>query len=419
MTTDSTVTPSDEHERARLELARTYIDDGVSLTRALEHATTVSAEVLQVERVGVWLFESVGAILRCKTLFERSRNRHTANYALASVHFPAYLRAIEERRELVADDAQTHPYTRELAEGYLTPLGITSLLDAPIYRRGVVIGVVCHEHVGPPRIWTQRDRAQAAGVADIVALLLEQAHRLEAEEALRASEAKRRELYKMDALGHFAAEAAHDFGNALAVVLGGLEVALASTSGKPSREMLLAMRDAATRAGDVARQLREFGRIETPARAHADMHELVEASRALLAFQCKDRCSLEIALESNEPLMVTIDRSHLDRVLLNLVTNACQAMPIGGKLRVATRRATRDGHRYGVLEVSDTGIGMDAGTIRRIFEPYFTTRRAAGGTGLGLASVHGIVYQGGGFIDVESRTGEGTRIAAWIPLQTE
>ncbi len=417
MTETERIAPSDEHERARLELARTYLGEGVSLTRGLEHATTVSAEVLKVERVGVWVFEQVGAILRCKTLFERSRNRHTANHALASAHYPAYLQAIEERREIVADDAQHHPYTRELAAGYLKPLGITSMLDAPIYRRGVVIGVVCHEHVGPQRSWTQSDRLQAAGVADIVALLLEQAHRIEAEEALRASESKRRELYKMDALGHFAAEAAHDFGNALSVVLGGLEVALASPSTPPSREMLLAMRDAATRAGDVARQLREFGRLETPPESNTDLHELLEASRSLLAYQCKDRCQLEIVLDGTEPLPVTVDRSRLDRVLLNLVTNACDAMPVGGTLRVATRRAARDGHKFGVLEVSDTGIGMDADTVRRIFEPYFTTRRASGGTGLGLASVHGIVYQSGGSIDVESRLGKGTRIAAWLPFK--
>ncbi len=161
---------------------------------AFRHLTAASAETLGVARVGIWLYDETGARMRAEDLCERVPSpggpsiTHAADAEILRDDYPGYFAALEENRTLVANDARTDPATRELAAAYLEPLGITSMLDAPIRADGRVIGVVCHEHVGPPRIWNPEEVSFAGSLADLAAFIVEQRDLRRAQAALRESE---------------------------------------------------------------------------------------------------------------------------------------------------------------------------------------------------------------------------------------
>src|SRR6185295_376921 len=162
--------------------------------------------------------------VRCFDVYQSSRREHSEGAILFADDFPEYFAALEVQRAISAVEALTDPRTKRLKDAYLDPLGITSLLDAPIFRGGQVVGVVCHENVGAPRRWTREECDFAATVADSVALKFESAARQDAERSRRALEVHLAELHKMDSIGRLAATVAHDFKNILTVVLAGAQL---------------------------------------------------------------------------------------------------------------------------------------------------------------------------------------------------
>ncbi|MBC7185646.1 MAG: PAS domain S-box protein [Calditrichaeota bacterium] len=166
-----------------------------NLAAALQQITETSAHTLEVARVGVWMYVEERTKIRCLNLYELAANRHTSGHELHAAHYPAYFRALEEERVIPAHDARADEKTSEFAADYLEPLGITSMLDAPIRVNGVTVGVLCHEHVGPARHWTVEEQAFASSMADMVALAMEASERCRAEESLRESERNLRSIF--------------------------------------------------------------------------------------------------------------------------------------------------------------------------------------------------------------------------------
>jgi diguanylate cyclase (GGDEF)-like protein/PAS domain S-box-containing protein len=153
--------------------------------RAIHQITETAAEVLDVERASVWQLCDGGTAIECTDLFERTPARHSAGIRIHAREVPRYFAALEHERAIRADDARTDERTSEFRDGYLEPLGITSMLDAPIFVRGKMVGVVCHEHVGSPRRWTFPEELLVGTFADFVALVFETAAWHQAERALR------------------------------------------------------------------------------------------------------------------------------------------------------------------------------------------------------------------------------------------
>ena len=410
------------YESARLRLARLRVQGGASLHTVFREATTLAARTLDVERVSIWLFVDDRAAIRCFELYERTHDAHGEGASVRRADFPCYFRALEERRVIVADDARNHPATRELKESYLEPLGITSMLDAPLYRDGAVIGVVCHEHIGPPRSWTAEDVDFAGSVADSVALQFEGAARQDAEAALHAHEAYVAEVRTMEALGRLCAGVAHDFRNLLTVVLGHTGLIAHDASASPSvRAEAERIRSAAERGVQLTRELSSFGR--SPDNAPPSVvraGEVVEGFADILRGAAGRRHALELAACSREG-QVLINPRQLERVLLNLVVNAREALPDGGTIDISVRDHQVKGEgdepagHYVVIDVVDRGTGMDATTRARLFEPFYTTRPEGQGTGLGLSIAYRIVDQAGGFILVDSVPGKGTTMSVYLP----
>jgi PAS domain S-box-containing protein len=177
-----------------LDLARSRAVSDGDLPAALAEITETAAEVLEVERAGVWFLDGERTALRCTDLYECSAGTHSPGPELTAAECPRYFEALQTERALAAHDARTDPRTLELTRHYLDPLDIASVLSAAIILDGKMVGVVCHEHTGGPRRWTSHDRNVAATMADVVARAMAAAERRRADEALRESEAKYRAL---------------------------------------------------------------------------------------------------------------------------------------------------------------------------------------------------------------------------------
>lgn len=408
-------------ESARLRLARLRVQGGESLRKVFGESTRLAARTLDVDRVSIWLFVDDRAAIRCFEMYERTHDEHSEGASIRRADFPCYFRALEERRVIVADDARAHPATRELGASYLQPLGITSMLDAPIYREGQVIGVVCHEHIGPSRKWVAEDIDFASSMADATALQLEGAARQDAEAALHAHEEYVAEVQKMEALGRVCAGVSHDFRNILTVVLGHAGLIEQDPAATPAiRAEADRIRRAAERGVQLSRELSSFGRPESAEPPSVvRVGEVIETFAGILRGVAGRRHRIEITSEARDG-KVLINPGQLERVLLNLVVNAREALPDGGTIRLHVReaRVAEEGEspgRYVVVDVVDGGVGMDETARARLFEPFFTTRPEGKGTGLGLSIAYRIVDQAGGFIHVDSAPGKGTTMSVYLP----
>lgn len=178
------------HNHLLLELGRHDAIDAGDLARGLAAITEAAAAGLGCERSSVWLYSEGERSIRCVDLYRRSTRAHESGLELFARDFPRYFAALAEDRTIAASDAHTHPATREFSAVYLKPLGIGAMLEAPIRRMGRLVGVLCNEHVGPPRGFSQEEQGFAASAADMVARALDAVQRRAAEEALARAHAE-------------------------------------------------------------------------------------------------------------------------------------------------------------------------------------------------------------------------------------
>jgi signal transduction histidine kinase len=239
---------------------------------------------------------------------------------------------------------------------------------------------------------------------------------------LRASQQQLLQAQKMEAIGRLAGGVAHDFNNLLTAIRGYSALAVERLPARdPLRDDLEQIQGAADRATDLTRQLLAFSRKQELKLAPLDPNAVVLDFEKLLRRVLGGNVRLELRLGTGVGV-IEADRGQLEQVLMNLVVNARDALPEGGRIEVATERVALAGAGplgEVVLRVRDDGTGMDDATLSRIFDPFFTTKPEGVGTGLGLATVYGIVERAGGRIDVASRLGQGTCFSLHFPCVAE
>jgi nitrogen-specific signal transduction histidine kinase/CheY-like chemotaxis protein len=235
-----------------------------------------------------------------------------------------------------------------------------------------------------------------------------------------------RQSQKMEAVGLLAGGIAHDFNNLLTVIYGNAELVQLSEQAPEDAAALAEITRAASRAADLTSQLLAFSRKQILQSRELDLNEAVAGTGKLLQRLIGADIWLEVKCAA-EPIPVTADPGMLEQILMNFAVNSRAAMPKGGELSVTTsiaeisatatleNRAARPG-KFACLCVSDTGCGIPPQNLARIFEPFFTTKEHGRGTGLGLATVFGIVKQHRGWIDVESEVDKGTTFRVYLPL---
>jgi two-component system cell cycle sensor histidine kinase/response regulator CckA len=258
-----------------------------------------------------------------------------------------------------------------------------------------------------------------------VALIRDVTAARDSEAVKEGLEARLHQSQKLDAIGRLAGGIAHDFNNLLQLILNYADLALAELGdADPVGEDVQEVRMAAERAAALTRQLLVFARREVGQPQALDLAEILQDTQSLLHRTLGEDVELVTVVEP-ELWPVCVDRSQLEQVLMNLAINARDAMPAGGLLRIAidnvhiTGGGDEEGSmppgEYVHLLVADDGVGMSAGTAEHAFEPFFTTKAPGDGTGLGLATVYGIVIEAGGQIDLASELGRGTRVDLWLP----
>ena len=243
----------------------------------------------------------------------------------------------------------------------------------------------------------------------------------------QALEARLREANKLEALARFARGVAHDFNNIFTAVTANCDLLLEDIGpDDPRRPEAVAIREAVERATELTRRLFKLGAVQPLESELVDLNDLVRATEQELSALAGDHIAVATALDPRfSP--ITADPRELKQVLLNLVLNARDAMPDGGKITIETANVVLDetysadhrlmpqGH-YALLAITDTGTGMDAEARAHLFEPYFTTRDRSVRSGLGLATVYGVVKRSGGFVWVYSEPGLGTSVKVYLPL---
>ncbi len=296
----------------------------------------------------------------------------------------------------------------------LKSTGVSGLLEIQTFRKdGTRVPVL----IGGATLVAE------SGEIEVISFVLDLSERKRLEQQLRQAQ-------KVEAIGQLAGGIAHDFNNLLAVIIGYSEI-FEDQLGKndPLRPKAEQIRKAGQRAAALTRQLLAFSRKQVLEPKVLDLNAVVEDALRMLKRLIGEDIELA-AVPGLELGRVKADQGHIEQVILNLAVNARDAMPQGGKLTITTGNADMDDvfvrqhpgavpGPYVMLSVSDTGCGMDAETQAHMFEPFYTTKGEGKGTGLGLATVYGMVKQSGGYISVYSELGQGTSFKIYLPRTDE
>ena len=243
-------------------------------------------------------------------------------------------------------------------------------------------------------------------------------------------EAQLWQAQKMESIGQLAAGVAHDFNNLLSVVQGYSTLLMEDQELKPeTAEALKQISSATERATHLTRQLLTFSRKQVIHMYPLDLHEVINNASKMVRRAIGESIALQFNYSPSLP-SVEADPGMMEQVILNLATNAREAMPEGGQLTIGTKAVEVDDTclrhnpearlgRFVCLSVMDTGSGMDEETLARIFEPFFTTKSGGKGTGLGLATVYGIIKQHQGWIEAHSQVGHGTTFKIFLPVSSK
>lgn len=417
--------PSIRQTKVLTRLARSRVIFSGDFEAASRELTEAASETLDVERVSIWMFNAERNAIKCVDLFQRGLCSHSHGTEIRASEFPGYFKALQQARVIAAHDAHHDPATMEFSASYLTPLGISSMLDAPLWIGGRIVGVICHEHLGVKRHWSSDEQHFAGSMADFVCLAIEAHERAKAEELLRHAQ-------KLESLGVLAGGIAHDFNNLLSGIMGNIGLVMEDPSlSTRARTYASRVETAAARAAELTNQLLAYAGKSKFTIAPVDVSVLVKDMTELLHSSISKKAELKCELA--EPLpAIEADETQIRQIVMNLITNASDA--IGDKQGVIDVNTGVENLSLGDLEdlepssqlapgkyvflrVADSGCGMDQETISKIYDPFFTTKFT--GRGLGLAAVSGITRAHRGGIKVISSPGHGTVFTVFFPASQD
>jgi light-regulated signal transduction histidine kinase (bacteriophytochrome) len=387
----------------------------------MKRAVEEVAKTLAVERAGIWFLNDDVSQLVCEELYTLSGGAREKGMFLTAADYPVYFKAIENSRILAVNDARTDPHTEAFTGEYLEPLGITSMMDVPIRLHGRLLGVVCCEHVGPPREWSLEEQDFGASVADMIALQVETNERRKLEETLARTNVHLadtvRDLRRSNKeLQEFAHVAAHDLKAPLRAI-GTLADWIASDYtdrfDEQGRQQMRLLKGRVARLAELIDGIlhySEIGRVASRPEP-LDLNEFIPELIALL----DPPDHIRVVIEGRLPTLV-IEKTRLGQVFRNLIDNAIKYMDKPeGQIAI---NCTEDGE-FWRFAIADNGPGIDRKYFQKIFQMFQTLvpRDERESTGIGLAVVKKIVELYGGGIWVESRMGEGTTFFFTLPKQ--
>lgn len=429
-------------EALLLQTSRSPAIDEGRLEDAYRLCLETAREGLAVARAGIWLHLPDRSGIRCALLVDDAHASDGERLILTREAYPRYFAALDTERAIVAHDAREDPSTREFRDGYLVPLGITSMLDVPIRHRGAMVGIVCCEHVGEPRRWRPEEAAFAASIADLIGRAITAHAQVQTEHALRDVNATLEEriaertralegaLVAAEAANHaksrFLATMSHELRTPLTAILGYADLILEDLA--PAQALAEALPDVAAIRGSATHLLAliddvldlsrvEEGALPLEARAFAPA-ALVDAVVTVIRPQAEARGNTLIV--DVEPGLgeLSADPRRVRQILVNLVYNAVK-FTRDGTITLRVRACERAGAQALAFEVADTGIGVAPEQLPRLFDRFYqvdaSPTREHSGTGLGLSISKALAEAMGGEITAQSERGRGSTFTLVLP----
>jgi PAS domain S-box-containing protein len=403
------------HQRALMRLTKSQHIGSGDWRAALEELMQTSAAALGVDRASVWLLDRTGSVLECVELYEQGPARHSRGQYLNVAEYPRYFAELLQEQVVDAYDVFGDLRTSELVQPYLRALGVTSLLDVPIFFGGRLAGVVCHERIGVPCKWTAEEVQFATSVGNLVTLAYEAKQRLEAENALLT--AKEAAELANQAKSDFLATMSHEIRTPMNAIVGLADLLSETPLSEDQREYVQIFRDAGSNLLSLINDLLDLSKIEA---GHLDLDvvdfdlsDLVQRAAELVAVRASEK-SLELIyqIQSDVPTSLVGDPNRLRQVLLNLLGNAIKFTDEGEVVLRVERDLQAGGPGTLLFTVRDTGIGIPQDKLGTIFERFTqvdaSTTRPYSGTGLGLTISRRLVERMGGKMWVESELGVGS-----------
>ncbi|BAY19011.1 response regulator receiver sensor signal transduction histidine kinase [Anabaenopsis circularis NIES-21] len=444
---------------------------------AIQYITEVASLGLDVTRVSVWLYTDKRLGIQCVDLYEQDRNCHSHGLELFVGDFPQYFQALKEEQIIAVADVHTDPRTSEFSATYTTPLGIAAMLDARIWSRGEIIGVVCCEHLLTQRQWTLEEESFIGSITDFVRLAIESRDRKNAEAALRQQTQQLEETLKelqrtqtqmiqsekMSSLGQLVAGVAHEINNPVNFIYGNITPANNYIHDILNlinlyqeyypypvdviREEIIAidleflmtdlpkllssMKIGADRIRQIVLSLRNFSRLDEAEYKAVDIHEGIDSTLLILENRLKaksDYPGIKIIKEYGQLPLVECYAGQLNQVFMNILTNAIDALEERDEQRTPQEiQASPNTIRISTqiinpnqiaIKIADNGLGILEDIKKRIFDPFFTTKPIGKGTGMGMSISYQIVTENHhGKIDCISFPGKGTEFVIVIPLK--
>ncbi len=421
-----------EHERRRqsqalVKLARSQTFQAGNLNAALREITETATQTLSVQRVGVWLYNEDCSAIESIDLYDVSQKNHTCGWCFLKANYPAYFQALEQERTIAVNEAIRDQRTQELFTSYLGVFGITSLLAAPIWLGGRLLGVVCYENLGAVRQWTLAEENFAGFIADFVSMAIEASDREKSE----ASDRKQAELNQSgsqtaaeagsQAKTEFLATMSHELRTPLNAIMGLsqlLQQEMVGSLNDKQKEYVTCIYNSGEHLLSVINDILDLSKVE------AGKEEL-----SLLPLSVPELCNFVLStvrdrtLEKGLQLICEIDlkadvciadAQRVQQMLLNLLQNAIKFTTVG-EISLTVEKVPRGIN----FIVSDTGIGIDANQFQFLFEPFqqldSRLNRQYEGTGLGLALTRKLARLHGGDVTVVSTLGEGSQFTLFLP----
>lgn len=438
-----------------------YIDDG-DLDRAARLILDCVIEGLGVNRTGIWLLGEDNESIVCKLLIDVHNNTEVEDIVLTRADFPTYFKALDEERAIRISNALTDPVTAEFIDSYLKPLGIGSMLDTPIRHRGKMIGIICTEGNEQDRDWTDDEATFSGALSDLYGRAISSAQRAELEQALREANAELEEKViertqelnqtldelkntqahlieteKMAALGGLVSGVAHEVNTPLGVAI---------TSLSHIKEEVDRLRKDYEQGNldenSFTNFLSEFDSAHMIARSNMDRAaKLVSDFKKTAVGQSSSVVEKVVLKESIDALLTSLNPMYknrnvqifttipdelslvtysgaIDQVITNLVSNSCSHGFKGNDRDYEIYISAKQSGNGIILDYRDNGMGMDEEVARRVFEPFYTTNRANGGSGLGMSITFNLITQKlGGEIRLEPSSQNGVHFQIKLPLE--
>ncbi|MEL7359207.1 MAG: ATP-binding protein [Cyanobacteria bacterium J06560_6] len=443
------------------------------LSDAFPEITTITAKLLEVERVSIWLLDEACTQIECVELFQQGIQDHSKGFILKAADYPAYFSAMMSEPIISIDDAIVDPRTCEFKEGYLDVLNISSMLDSGIQVNGRISGVICCEQVGNKRQWTQSEQTFIRSVANLIALTISSNQRYKKNEELEQvlkeleqSQLKTVQSEKMASLGNLVAGIAHEINNPIGFLNGSIDNAkdyvkdLQSQIAlyqqhypdpvKPVQEnaadidldfllddfpkLLDSMQAANQRIKSISTSLRTFSRADTEHKVNADLNEGLDSTLLILKYRLKgneNRPAIEVVKDYGDLPTIDCFPGRLNQVFMNLLANAIDIFDEAAEQssfaeltenpqRITVKTEIHSEQKAVNIRIGDNGRGMPEVVKERIFDHLFTTKGVGKGTGLGLAIAQQIIEEKhGGSLTVRSEPDKGTEFCIQLPIQDQ